>query len=495
MTGKNTLTALLLSFFVCFSAFPQGTSERPEAPVFTFLTIDSVSGKPYLEWQKSPSADVAGYIIYNWIQAEAHAIDTVWNPAATSYINSASKADFWSESYVIAAIDSTGNVSPLTGVLNTIFPALADDPCNGAITVIWNTYSQSQSQVNGYTIMLSESGGPFQPVLTTGAETTSASVKGIKSSINNCFRVRADLPGGNKSNSVFKCRTVDFQKIPEWMNADYASISSGNHISLSFTFDPASEINIYRISRKTLSDNSVAAITSFNRSGNNITYTDLLANTKQRYEYTLVAVNDCGLNSAVSNPAGNIVLQTIYNNGYAGLSWNSYVSFSGGVRDYRLYTDKGSGFSESQVIPASDTSFAVDYSQIMNEVTGAELCFYVEAFENTNQYGISGISRSNTVCIPVQERITVPNAFTPDNDNINDIFRPVLSFTPSDYRLIITDRQNNRLFETTDHLLGWDGTKGGDSLPRDVYVWYLSLKTPSGQRINRTGTVTIVKTR
>jgi gliding motility-associated-like protein len=78
---------------------------------------------------------------------------------------------------------------------------------------------------------------------------------------------------------------------------------------------------------------------------------------------------------------------------------------------------------------------------------------------------------------------------------INDMFRPVLSFTPSEYRLIITDRKNNRLFETTSYLAEWNGTRNGESLPEDVYLWFLTVRTPSGKTVSRTGTVTIIKNR
>jgi gliding motility-associated-like protein len=89
------------------------------------------------------------------------------------------------------------------------------------------------------------------------------------------------------------------------------------------------------------------------------------------------------------------------------------------------------------------------------------------------------------------EIITVPNVFTPNNDLINDRFKPVLSFIPSDYHLIITDRQGRILFETRNYDESWDGSYNGSPVRQDVYLWRLRVTTPSRSVINRTGTVTV----
>jgi gliding motility-associated-like protein len=96
------------------------------------------------------------------------------------------------------------------------------------------------------------------------------------------------------------------------------------------------------------------------------------------------------------------------------------------------------------------------------------------------------------VCTPVTERISVPNTFTPDHNLVNDTFSPVLSFTPSNYRLVITDIKRRTLFESSDYSEEWDGTINGKALPEGVYMWFLKVVTPSGKTIIKTGTVNII---
>jgi len=128
-------------------------------------------------------------------------------------------------------------------------------------------------------------------------------------------------------------------------------------------------------------------------------------------------------------------------------------------------------------------------------VSAEEVCFYIEAFEASNPHGITGESRSAQICTVPTEVITVPNVFTPDGDLLNDNFRPVLSFTPKDYHLIITDRNGRVLFETQNHLEEWDGTHNGYPQSQGVTLWFLKVSTPSGNSITRTGTVTIIRNR
>jgi gliding motility-associated-like protein len=128
----------------------------------------------------------------------------------------------------------------------------------------------------------------------------------------------------------------------------------------------------------------------------------------------------------------------------------------------------------------------------MYKVSGSEVCFTIEADEVSNPYGATGISLSNRVCTPVTERISVPNTFTPDHNLVNDTFRPVLSFSPSTYKLVITDLKRRTLFETSDYSEEWDGTTNGKALPEGVYLWFLKVITPSGKTIAKTGTVNII---
>lgn len=70
-------------------------------------------------------------------------------------------------------------------------------------------------------------------------------------------------------------------------------------------------------------------------------------------------------------------------------------------------------------------------------------------------------------------KLFIPNAFTPNNDGKNDVFRPVL-FNVSNYELFIFNRWGDLIFQTTDPEEGWDGTFNGNIVQFDVYTYKLT---------------------
>lgn len=89
--------------------------------------------------------------------------------------------------------------------------------------------------------------------------------------------------------------------------------------------------------------------------------------------------------------------------------------------------------------------------------------------------------------------LQLPNAFTPNNDNRNDIFRPTAWGNISDYRLQVFNRQGQLVFQSTTPANGWDGTIKGMEQPQGTYIWQLVYKNEKGELRNLKGTVVLVK--
>lgn len=69
-----------------------------------------------------------------------------------------------------------------------------------------------------------------------------------------------------------------------------------------------------------------------------------------------------------------------------------------------------------------------------------------------------------------------PNAFTPNANDLNEIFIPKGEGI-TDYHLLIFNRWGELLFETTDFFQGWNGTYKGTLVQEDVYVWIADYRS------------------
>jgi gliding motility-associated-like protein len=108
---------------------------------------------------------------------------------------------------------------------------------------------------------------------------------------------------------------------------------------------------------------------------------------------------------------------------------------------------------------------------------------------------------SNEVCrtVLIDDVLTVyvANAFTPNGDGINDLFKPsVIGADPERYVFTVFDRWGSEVFNTRDLNDAWNGAyrNAGEVLPQGVYVWRVVTRDQftTEQRELR-GAVTLLK--
>jgi gliding motility-associated-like protein len=113
----------------------------------------------------------------------------------------------------------------------------------------------------------------------------------------------------------------------------------------------------------------------------------------------------------------------------------------------------------------------------------------------TNAFGCSS-DTTHPVCIDGEFVIYVPNAFTPNDDNKNDIFNAQgMGIDPEHFEMWIFDRWGNMIFYTDNLNKGWDGRANyGDNIAQiDTYVWKIKCTDILGQKHNLLGKVSLIK--
>lgn len=89
--------------------------------------------------------------------------------------------------------------------------------------------------------------------------------------------------------------------------------------------------------------------------------------------------------------------------------------------------------------------------------------------------------------------IYVPNAFTPNNDGINDVFRPFpVGISTLNYFRVF-NRQGQIVFQTSQPFKGWDGNINGIPAVGDIYVWQVSGIDYMGKKVIKKGTVLLIR--
>ena len=90
----------------------------------------------------------------------------------------------------------------------------------------------------------------------------------------------------------------------------------------------------------------------------------------------------------------------------------------------------------------------------------------------------------------------VPNAFTPDGDEFNQVFKPIFKsgIDTYSYTLMIYNRWGEAIFESHNLEVGWDGTYVGEICPSGVYTWTISAKRYNNdERFTVVGHLTLLR--
>lgn len=120
-----------------------------------------------------------------------------------------------------------------------------------------------------------------------------------------------------------------------------------------------------------------------------------------------------------------------------------------------------------------------------------EYCVYVT--------DTSGCTDSACVTVYVEEPCTntwyLPNAFSPNNDGENDVFKtyfPNLSCI-KEYKLGVYDRWGELIFETTDPADSWDGSYIFKAMDTQVLTYYLHILFVDGTLVDERGNVSMLR--
>lgn len=211
------------------------------------------------------------------------------------------------------------------------------------------------------------------------------------------------------------------------------------------------------------------------------------------YCYHLVMKDTCDNIGPAGKPSCSIVLKGISDPFEHHLSWLPYTYWDNGTRDYTLFRmDTENPYSIRTVASPSELKYTDDklnyesgrYNYLIeaNEVSGSD-----------QSPSYKAMSRSNEIELIQAPLLHVPNAYTGNNDGINDDFGIHHVFV-KDYHLKIFNRWGQLVFETSDKHEQWNGQGlDGKIQQEDVYVYLVSYTGWDDSSHVKKGNVTLLR--
>lgn len=199
--------------------------------------------------------------------------------------------------------------------------------------------------------------------------------------------------------------------------------------------------------------------------------------------YVVARENGCGLVSPSSSPACTIWLS----NGASAmaLQWTTTSPF--GSEQVRTYVVQQYDQATGRLVQEVDVGLTGQYAPDVDAILSGSYWYRVVAISES-----FAESYSNPFRFAVTAHLFIPDAFSPNGDQVNDSFE-VKGTGAKTYRIIIYDRWGNGVFSSTEQQISWDGSVGGQAAPSDHYTYLIELTNPAGQLQSYRGSVLLLR--
>lgn len=481
------------------SLSPDNIDYKP--PLIEYVTVKP-DNTVYIQWTKSESTALAGYYIAFFIDTLGHNLDSVKSlPTSitlpyplkllnkheiTSTIDSVNKKPVRFQVQAFDINDTKSTTGYHTTYHQTIFLKIDFDSCQSQMKLTWTNYIGWKDNLAGYQIVLN--GNPQPHVY--GKQDTMHYIP-VAINADYTFSIIAftkDASYKSSSNTVVLNTTMSK---PGSIQAQSASFINDHVVELHFGLDTLAELKNYKLYASTSPSGPFVQTDSFLNIHINpfITY-DTLKALSPRY-YRLMAVNYCKFAVPDSDLSTAVIATSQFSKNNILLSWNEYMHYPGQANtQYKLYRAIGNeDFTFLKSI--ENNTFEDDVHSLIGKGSTGDICYYVEAINSST----GDISKSSKTCIDLSGDVFIPEAFTPNDDEKNDVFIPSFAFLPAsvDYHFIIYNRYGSKIFETTNPLNGWDGKLAlGNKAPEGSYVYFISYPASNGKKIEKNGSFALI---
>jgi gliding motility-associated-like protein len=392
--------------------------------------------------------------------------DTIKNPSTAQLLLDLSGIDATRPvCFRVRATDRCG--TPLSIVSNSVCSLPVTIHGGQHIQLSWPPYPEP-GQLTGY--QLFKNGQPYRDLPKTQQSFTD---EAVTCNQQYCYELVAQLSAGARSVSNNPCTAPNSGPAP-------------GPASLSSTFTPENQIRLTAL----VAAGQVVSQVTFRKSVGGGAYSPLgtsptttmednTFNPDQGVCYQAVYQDSCAQTSPASNQTCPILLKAAQpDNNSILLTWSAYVGSGSGTVAYRLEKLDASGTVVSSIPVTGNT-----YTDVAGAGSQQKIFYRIQGL-------IAGQAPtfSNTERVTLETKAMIPNAFTPNGDNLNDVFEVKGRFIDPP-RLTIYDRWGQILFQGQ----AWDGKINGKEAPTGTYPYGVTWKDEKGLVWSKKGMVSLLR--
>jgi gliding motility-associated-like protein len=338
-----------------------------------------------------------------------------------------------------------------------------------ALNLDWTSYS-GWTNIDRYVVFRSIDGVSFEEAGTVSG-TTLHFTDSMLCDQDYIYKVEAHYDGVHSQSNIEGNRP-DYIRSDIPMDVKVATVINNTAVEVSWDSTLFEHTKSYLICKR--DETGTAIVDSKVTEGLSFVDTELDVS-KEHYIYTVQTMDHCLVTGVIGNIGLPMLLEGYHMNDMSHLSWTAYERWDDGVDYYRIQIKNDGVFTTIGQVPGSQSAF-VDKDEHI-DIDG-EYVFRIIAvsFDSSIQ------STSNEIRLIGSSLVWIPNAFSPNEDDHNPVFKPTPKFmyllndgTYREYEMIIYNRWGEEVFSTNDVQHGWDGTYKGKDCEMESYLYHIRI--------------------
>lgn len=460
----------------------------PAAPAITYITVEK-NAFIKIHWTKSLQTAFGKYKLYKKVNGKFELVYATSDKNITQFEDKQTQVQAQQYSYYLVEENYCGT-SSLSSQIHTSVLLKVSAKGKNTLQLNWHTY-KGWKQVKEYHIYRADISG-FQYINKVNGTDSTYLDNGLCELTYTYYVVAKSAEGNLSSLSNNSFGKPDYLYTATGEDVRFATVTDDDKIYLQWSNNQQQNIKGFIIDRFEPGNgwkNNYATVAEPN-------FTDVKVNVNDKsYTYRIRTEDQCGNISVAGEIGRSVLLKAQAQDDKVLLKWSSYGRWKNGIRQYRIeILNAQKQWQLVNYVDGNDTVYTDAENRL--DIKGA-LVYRVIAEENAAN---GATSTSNKAEVFLSSSIYVPNVFTPDNDDVNDVFKAVGRFINEDtgseshnFKMVIYNRWGEKVFESNSIDKGWDGTFKSQPVQQDTYIYSIIAFGYDKQSYYLNGNVTILR--